>query len=604
MMRLAIALLTITALYPLVRPLLVPITPSFSGSVKQRENMSSLSEASGKVDILYSSIEKTFINNSTTIFTTAGYYKAGDLGRGMPMSVGTASGPLARRSVDGRWWNVDLEQLPDIPLGFCGAVADDRTDNTASAQTCAAVANLSGKLLRIRTGGGIFRIGSSGIVKINTGVVGDGKTLSYVRNMSEKNNLFYCSTRGTPHFVGVHYLPKPPPSSETGATIYLDAPSGGYTFNAEIAQNAFQGQSFDVYCNRCNVPNIHDNFSTDYKRASIVLDNIDNTDNGDQHVYANVLDAGSNDSAVGVLQFAAGGLIMTGNKVGNGASAYRLQLRKGVSSSILKISNNSFENQKESSILLTKDGAQDGSAGVFLYADVSDNEIATSSSSANISIDGGAWLNGVRVSSNIINIGSQVGIGIAFNGGLVVDAENNMFLGYGGATAISVAATVTGRLGPQTVVGTPTLCICRSMMISYDGLALVKTSPSPSTPFSSPEVANKPGSNSLASFSYTAVSDYGSAVIAELEASGYIAGLGESAAHQKLLGVGKTLPFFEQLVSKTATANHRKAAGFEFSAVRDLGTITLFTSYDAAKSGSSFLVKMKIVSGSGIFKTL
>ena len=149
-----------------------------------------------------------------TSFYAAGYATAGDLGRGMPMIVGTASGPLAKRGTDGRWWNLDAASLPDIPIGFCGAVADNLTDNTVAGQTCAAIANAANvgnaasKPLRIRTNGGIMRLGGSGTIDVVGGVVGDGRAISFVRNMSPSGNLFYTkANQSSPQYYGVHYFP-------------------------------------------------------------------------------------------------------------------------------------------------------------------------------------------------------------------------------------------------------------------------------------------------------------------------------------------------------------------------------------------------------------
>ena len=53
-----------------------------------------------------------------------------------------------------------------------------------------------------------MRLGGSGTIDVVGGVVGDGRAISFVRNMSPGGNLFYTkANQSSPQYHGVHYLP-------------------------------------------------------------------------------------------------------------------------------------------------------------------------------------------------------------------------------------------------------------------------------------------------------------------------------------------------------------------------------------------------------------
>ena len=623
-----------------------------------------------------------------TSFYASGYATAGDLGRGMPMIVGTASGPLAKRGTDGRWWNLDAASLADIPIGFCGAVADDLTDNTAAGQTCAAIANAANvgnaasKPLRIRTNGGIMRLGGSGTISVVGGVVGDGRAISFVRNMNPSGNLFYTkANQSSPQYYGVHYFPLVgtnystttaasntttlavastanitagmlaagtgipgdvtvssvsssngtvtlsipsgatvnvasgatvtfSPAPTAGATIYIDAPSGSYAYNPDVYANFFSGQYVDVYCNRCNVPVVHDNDANDFIFADTVLDNVDFIDNGDQKYYGNNFFTGFA-GAVGVLQYAAGGLIMTGNKGGGGAHAYRMALRSGAATSILFIHHNSFEGVAGSPILLTKSGSQSyatGDKGYFGTVSIFDNELANTTDDPLIDVEGGTWLLNVKTGRNhlVFHNADAAATGIKVNGALNFTSVDDNFGGFGGGTALYIAPGTIAHLGPITSLGVTTVCQCLSTSITYDGFSLAKIVPFPGSPLLSADAAQPSGAVSLPTFEYDPlVSSNNSSMFGDLTASGVVAGYSVSAATASIYDrTGLSMATLSSFQDPVASGSGPQPFAFAFSKpAANTSAVTISTTFKAETKGTAFIAKWVIKAGAGTFKT-
>lgn len=561
----------------------------------------------------WTALATTKIANSVQSLTLAGYQFTGDLGRGMPMVAGgTSNGPLAKQSADGRWWNLDVQALHDIPVGYCGALADNSTDNTDPFRTCAAIANNSGKLLRVRSNGGYFRVGRAGAipnvsttncgwVNINTGVIGDGRNRSFVINMSDQGNLFCSNTVDAVQYYGVHYR-RGPITPTAGAAIYVDSPPGPQTFNSGtvVRDNMFQGNYNDFICARCNVPVFRGNFTQDYVYASVILSNAENPDNGDQSVFDNTFDAGLANTAVSaVIQTNAGGLRMFNNKIGRGVRCYWLKLGGATAgdTSILKFFGNSCENQTGPSVYVSRDA---GSTARFLYLDIHNNELV-GPSPVNVA---GDFVTIVKVTFNTMQVGINTtpGTGIAIDAAKEVDISGNTFFPTSPSVnnvGVNLGAAVTGRIGPNSWLGIQTPVVNASPFVSQE-FTLVKRVPEVAA-FNITAGAAKPsGPQNVALFT-AAVPNTG-AIIFDVQVSGTVSGLAAGSLIRKRYTArnnGGTFQLFNDATSQTLTPTDPNAGPTPYNIVTDSagGVLTVYAQFNAPAAGSTLFAELIRPSG-------
>lgn len=195
-------------------------------------------------------------------------------------------------------------------------------------------------------------------------------------------------------------------------------------------------------------------YFTNNEAIGLFVDNTDTPDAGDSKIIGNhfIGDA----SVTHIFHQAAGGLEIIGNKFSGGINGYSLNVRTGVSTSVLMISGNSFEDFASHGIVLTNSGT-----GTFANVTITGNEIrAVSAAAPAITLDGltAAAITNVSITANTIMLdqNGQRGIEVIHCTDTIV--SGNTFVGSGSAqSAVYVDATaVRATVGPNHATTTMT----------------------------------------------------------------------------------------------------------------------------------------------------
>lgn len=242
-------------------------------------------------------------------------------------------------------------------------------------------------------------------------------------------------------------------------TANVSRTSGGYGIRVAGAggtenQNSyfnnvqFDQQDVGLYCASCSSFVIIASYFTNNVNIGLLIDNTDTPDAGDSKLFASHFVAGV--ASTHIFHQAAGGLEAVGNKLSGGLNAYSLNVRNGVTTSVLQFVGNSCEDFTSHCVVMTTTGS-----GTYANFVIGLNEIrAVGSTGPAITIDAAsasAIAHGT-VSSNTIFIdqASTRGIEIIHAQDILVTSNTINCGSSSSTTAIYIDATATRpSVGPN-----------------------------------------------------------------------------------------------------------------------------------------------------------
>ncbi|MGO9039313.1 MAG: glycosyl hydrolase family 28-related protein [Steroidobacteraceae bacterium] len=206
-----------------------------------------------------------------------------------------------------------------------------------------------------------------------------------------------------------------PASCTAGGAISITGSSTANNFS-QIRDCQFSNGWTQVDTISCAQFYIADNYFTGYVYAGIIVQNQWNGDDGDSTLMGNIFSNGGS-SAVAIAHASSGGLRVINNKVNGGAYGYLLNLASGVSTSVLIIVGNSFENQTTANLGFNSAGG----GAVYESLQIVGNELALCPTNIEF-VYGGACFSDVVISGNTIACGN----GSSALNAIVVEYVSNM----------------------------------------------------------------------------------------------------------------------------------------------------------------------------------
>lgn len=174
-------------------------------------------------------------------------------------------------------------------------------------------------------------------------------------------------------------------------------------------------------------------YFANYTQYAISVADVLQPDNGDSNIDASVFDAGG-PTGIGIAQWSSGGLRITNNKFLNGSYHYLGQFNTTTQpTSILLVSNNSFEWARGASVALNSSGA------TFNFLMINNNQFSLLDGASGVLVqnplNGLNFLSGGVIGNNLFNTTGKKSTSITFNSGKELLVSPNNTTGYG--TAIS-----------------------------------------------------------------------------------------------------------------------------------------------------------------------
>ncbi|TCT34658.1 right-handed parallel beta-helix repeat-containing protein [Martelella mediterranea] len=378
---------------------------------------------------------------------TAGYSASGDGGGAMYKKAASEPAHAGKLSitlddaVTVVWY--ELAELKPTPLMF-GAVDDgtstDDTDAFDGLSSYCEENGIPGYIPATSTG-----LATNGNHTFSYGLIGEGNWRSKVFVTHATNDVIIGSDFYGGNYVGVYYFASV--TRTNGATIKIDNSvlPNNYSLATVVRNNVFQNGFIDIQFLRCNAGSVEGNRSFDFAYCFCVLGNVDFPDNGDYSISGNVWDTGVSGAYAGILQLQAGGARIVNNKGGRADFGYVLQMQSDDDTSILIISNNSFENHNVGNIRLTRDT---GITGEFRHVIITGNEFAgVVSPNACLELDFGLadFITNVVVTDNVIQF---TNVAISVDQAKNIRISDNVFESFDGSSVgVQTSNAATGLVG-------------------------------------------------------------------------------------------------------------------------------------------------------------
>ena len=241
-----------------------------------------------------------------------------------------------------------------------------------------------------------------------------------------------------------------PAAASDGGAISLSGSGGVANSFSKIRDCTFIYGHKTIYAPDAYAWDISGNYFTGAILNGIYVGCTTDVDAGDSAIHSNTF-ANLGASCAAINQVSSGGLRIYDNKFNGGAYGYYMDLATSAVTSILMISDNSFENQTNSGISLLHSGG----GGTFTHAMIVDNMFANQPKAINLG-SSGSWLSLVTISGNSISgtaAGSTALITLT-NAPRSVIKGNNLN-GVGTATVgITVGSGSTScEIGPNLIAG-------------------------------------------------------------------------------------------------------------------------------------------------------
>jgi hypothetical protein len=281
----------------------------------------------------------------------------------------------------------------------------------------------------------------------------------YLRSMGGRNSCTISWT-GTTMYALVVTSPEAfccegisfsgPAVASDGGAISLSGSGGVANSFSKIRDCTFIYGHKTIYAPDAYAWDISGNYFTGSILNGIYVGCTTNVDAGDSAIHSNTF-ANLGAVAAAVQQVSSGGLRIYDNKFNGGAYGYYMDLVASANTSILRISDNSFENQTNSGIRMLNTG---GSA-TFTHAMIEDNMFANQPKAINLD-SAGTWLSLVTIQGNSISgtaAGSTAMITLTNAPRSVI--KNNNLNGVGTATVgITIGSGSTScEIGPNLIIG-------------------------------------------------------------------------------------------------------------------------------------------------------
>jgi len=380
---------------------------------------------------------------------TAGFNTVGDLGAGLYTRV--ASPPiLGFQDTNLQYWELKADEiLPEQ----AGVVPND--NSKAAANKVALQKAFDTGLIVAPTSKTIYS--DCGLVLHQGGIHGKGKgSTKFITGDTSSANFLTVDGNVPVELCGAFI--QSVNGKTQGAGIQLTC-AGGENPYSTLRGLWITGFPTGFHGYRALAYTLDDIVITDYDIATII-ENENHPDGGDSCITnSRFITSRPTGNRIGILQYNSGGLKVNNLKINGGNIGYQMSAKGSVamptqSTSILLMTNCSFEGQDLANIKMDRDPSANGSIR-FFHVSLVNNQLNMASSilqGSNIKIGANLNLQCVNISDNLLQVGQH-----ASSSGMDIEtaiyatiSNNSMFAASGTHTGIALGAGVYGKLDSNT----------------------------------------------------------------------------------------------------------------------------------------------------------
>lgn len=277
---------------------------------------------------------------------------------------------------------------------------------------------------------------------------GAGKSICSIEVVHQSNDLFVHSGVESAEFRDFTIYSSVQRTG--GAYIRLDPGAGKINYSSAVERVRMYGYYVGVDLVRCSDARIRDcpfnGKAGTY--AALLIRNLTNADSGDNSVTGCFF---GGPGGAGIRQESSGGLRLIDNKFNGLVDSFILSPNGEISTSILLIQGNSFENATRQNILLD----QGNGKTVFTYGVITGNQFGYAPTAISVK-GGGKSFFGFVIDHNIFAVPNN-GVGILLDGGNMFQVKDNLFdgVGTGGKSIVVTKAEVNPDVGANRLRNVP-----------------------------------------------------------------------------------------------------------------------------------------------------